>query len=129
MVWTPEFLAHRFTPDHPLNPVRLDLTMRLARAVGVLEGVELLEPEPASDAELERMHVTSYLQAVRVAPEEGDDPVHGHGIGLPLATEIARRSGGELWIIDPGGPGHGAVFAARLGDAVDPAPRVPKEDP
>ncbi|WP_217584457.1 ATP-binding protein [Microbacterium sp. GbtcB4] len=62
--------------------------------------------------------------------EDGsDDPVHGHGIGLPLATEIARRSGGELWIIDPGGPGHGAVFAARLGDAVDPAPRVPKEDP
>ena len=57
------------------------------------------------------------------------DSVHGHGIGLPLATEIARRSGGDLWIIDPGSPGHGAVFAARLGDAVDPAPRVPKEDP
>lgn len=54
--------------------------------------------------------------------------VHGHGIGLPLATEIARRSGGDLWIIDSGGPDHGAVFAARLGDAVDPAPRVPKED-
>jgi hypothetical protein len=27
--WTPEFLANRATPDHPLNPVRLDLTMRL----------------------------------------------------------------------------------------------------
>jgi acetoin utilization protein AcuC len=81
VVWTPEFLSHRFTPDHPLNPVRLDLTMRLARAVGVLEGVELLEPKPASDAELERMHVTSYLQAVRVAPEEGDDPLHGLGTG------------------------------------------------
>ncbi|WP_157523945.1 sensor histidine kinase [Microbacterium sp. CH1] len=62
------------------------------------------------------------------ADDGGGDSVHGHGIGLPLATEIARRSGGDLWIIDPGGPDHGAVFAARLGDAVDPAPRVPKED-
>ncbi|WP_338565862.1 sensor histidine kinase [Microbacterium paraoxydans] len=62
------------------------------------------------------------------ADDGSGDSVHGHGIGLPLATEIARRSGGDLWIIDSGGPDHGAVFAARLGDAVDPAPRVPKED-
>lgn len=62
------------------------------------------------------------------ADDGSADSVHGHGIGLPLATEIARRSGGDLWIIDSGGPDHGAVFAARLGDAVDPAPRVPKED-
>ena len=62
------------------------------------------------------------------ADDGSADPVHGHGIGLPLATEIARRSGGDLWIIDSGGPDHGAVFAARLGDAVDPAPRVPQAD-
>lgn len=62
------------------------------------------------------------------ADDGSADSVHGHGMGLPLATEIARRSGGDLWIIDSGGPDHGAVFAARLGDAVDPAPRVPKED-
>jgi acetoin utilization protein AcuC len=79
VVWTPEFLTHRFNLDHPLDPVRLDLTMRLARELGVLEGVELLEPEPASDAELERVHVASYLQAVRVAPDEGDDFAHGLG--------------------------------------------------
>ena len=79
MVWTPEFLTHRFTPDHPMNPVRLDLTMRLAGELGVLEGVELLEPEPAPDTELHRVHVPSYLEAVRLAPVNGDDPVHGLG--------------------------------------------------
>ena len=79
MVWTPEFLTHRFTPDHPMNPVRLHLTIRLAGELGVLEGVELLEPEPALDAELERVHVPSYLEAVRVAPVKGDDPAHGLG--------------------------------------------------
>ena len=79
VVWTPEFLTHRFNPDHPLDPVRLDLTMRLARELGVLEGVDLLEPEPAPDAELERVHVPSYLEAVRAAPEKGDDFAHGLG--------------------------------------------------
>jgi acetoin utilization protein AcuC len=79
VVWTPEFLTHRFTPDHPMNPVRLDLTMRLAGELGVLEGVELLEPEPAPDTELHRVHVPSYLEAVRLAPVNGDDPVHGLG--------------------------------------------------
>ena len=79
MVWTPELLTHRFNLDHPMDPVRLDLTMRLARELGVLEGVDLLEPEPAPDAELERVHVPSYLEAVRAAPEKGDDFAHGLG--------------------------------------------------
>ena len=79
VVWTPEFLTYRLSPDHPLNPVRLDLTMRLARELGVLEGVELLEPEPAPAAEVERIHASSYMAAVRVAPEQGDDPLHGLG--------------------------------------------------
>jgi acetoin utilization protein AcuC len=79
VVWTPEFLSYKLSPDHPLNPVRLDLTMRLAGELGVLEGVDLLEPTPAPDSELERVHASSYLAAVRSAPETGDDPVHGLG--------------------------------------------------
>jgi acetoin utilization protein AcuC len=79
VVWTPEFLTYRLSPDHPLNPVRLDLTMRLARELGVLEGVDLLEPHPAPAAEVERIHASSYLAAVRAAPELGDDPRHGLG--------------------------------------------------
>ncbi len=79
VVWTPEFLTYRLSPDHPLNPVRLDLTIRLAGELGVLDGVDLLEPEPAPDAELHRVHVPSYLEAVRLAPVKGDDPAHGLG--------------------------------------------------
>ncbi|MGC5221369.1 ATP-binding protein [Micromonospora sp. DT81.3] len=43
------------------------------------------------------------------------DAVHGHGIGLPLAHEIATRLGGVVWLADAGGhDGHGAVFCARM---------------
>ena len=79
VVWTPDFLSYKLSPDHPLNPVRIDLTMRLAGALGVLEGVDLLAPTPAPESELQRVHAASYLAAVRSAPETGDDPAHGLG--------------------------------------------------
>ncbi|QIG41258.1 sensor histidine kinase [Microbacterium sp. 4R-513] len=56
------------------------------------------------------------------APDDGaPDRVHGLGVGLPLSRELARRRGGDVWIIDRGGEAHGAVFGARLPGAVIPA--------
>ena len=51
----------------------------------------------------------------------GPEPAHGHGIGLPLSRELARRSGGDLWVLQPGGSGLGAVFGARLPGVIRPA--------
>lgn len=57
-------------------------------------------------------------------PASDLDRVHGLGVGLPLSRELARRRGGEVWLIDPGGrgpagSGTGAVFGARLVDVLD----------
>jgi acetoin utilization protein AcuC len=78
VVWDEGYLAYDFG-DHPMNPVRLDLTMRLAEALGVLENVTLVAPEPASEAELLTVHDRDYLQAVRVASSEPD--FQGYGLG------------------------------------------------
>ena len=57
------------------------------------------------------------------------DRVHGLGIGLPLSRELARRRGGDLWVIDPGGERDGgggrggAVIGARLPGILTPHPR------
>ena len=48
------------------------------------------------------------------------DAVHGHGIGLPLSRELARRHGGDVWMADPGGPRGGAAFCARLPGVMSP---------
>ena len=45
VVWDESVLDYDLGGHHPLHPVRLDLTMRLARALGVLDGVEVLTPE------------------------------------------------------------------------------------
>lgn len=56
------------------------------------------------------------------APSAGpsDDRVRGRGIGLPLSRELARRLGGDVWLIDPGGPAS-AASPASPGDPTSPA--------
>jgi two-component system CitB family sensor kinase len=46
------------------------------------------------------------------------DAVHGRGFGLPLSRDLARRLGGDVWVIDRGGDGRGAVMAARIPGAL-----------
>ncbi|MBO4208560.1 acetoin utilization protein AcuC [Micromonospora echinofusca] len=80
VVWDESLLAYDMG-DHPLDPVRVELTMALARELGVLDrpGVRLVKPDPADDAALTRVHRPDYLDAVRAAP---DDPFFaGYGLG------------------------------------------------
>ena len=79
VVWTPEFLSYDLGDDHPLDPVRLDLTMRLATELGVLEGVEPLVPEPAPDERDPAGPRAVLPAAVKSAPEAPFGV--GHGLG------------------------------------------------
>lgn len=79
VVWDDGLLDYDLGGDHPLHPVRLDLTMRLARGLGLLDGVEPHRPGIAGEEDLLRVHSAEYLQAVRAAPETGS--AVGHGLG------------------------------------------------
>ncbi|GAA3037962.1 acetoin utilization protein AcuC [Actinokineospora globicatena] len=79
VVWDPALLGYDLGGDHPFNPVRLELTMRLARGLGVLDGVEFVVPDTAGDADLGRVHRPDYVAAVREAPMASWDV--GHGLG------------------------------------------------
>src|SRR5204863_10146874 len=73
VVWTEELLRYDLG-DHPLDPVRVELTMALARELGVLSrpGVSMIRPAPADDATLARIHRPEYIAAVRAG-----GPGHG----------------------------------------------------
>ncbi|HEY0217359.1 MAG TPA: acetoin utilization protein AcuC, partial [Cellulomonas sp.] len=82
VVWTPELLGYDFGPGHPMAPLRLDLTVRLARSLGLLDlpGVQVVGAEPAPDAVLETVHEPEYVAAVRRASAGGPgDPLRGIG--------------------------------------------------
>ena len=80
VVWDDALLGYTMGGDHPLHPVRLDLTMRLADGLGVLAGerLQVLAPPPAGEDLLTLVHDPAYLDAVRRAPH---DPTVGHGLG------------------------------------------------
>ncbi len=80
VLWDEALLAYDLG-EHPLNPVRLELTMALARDLGVLDraGVQVRTAPPAPDELLTRVHREDYLQAVRSAPL--DPFFSGWGLG------------------------------------------------
>jgi acetoin utilization protein AcuC len=72
VVWDDVFTSYDFGPSHPLRPLRLELTIALARQLGVLDrpGVEVRAPVAADDSTLELVHDPSYVGAVKRAPDD-----------------------------------------------------------
>jgi acetoin utilization protein AcuC len=69
VAWDDSLTGYNFGPGHPLAPIRVELTVQLARALGVLdgEGVTVVQPEPATDEELAYVHDLDYIEAVKQA--------------------------------------------------------------
>lgn len=72
VVWDESVLGYDFGWEHPMRPVRLELTMALARSLGVLDGpgVKVVKPEVAGEDVLALAHDPAYLAAIRRAPED-----------------------------------------------------------
>ena len=69
VAWDERLGEYDFGPGHPMAPIRLKLTMELARAFGLerLDGVSVEVPAAATDAELELIHDRTYISMVRLA--------------------------------------------------------------
>ena len=81
VVWDEVFTAYDFGPTHPMGPVRLDLTTRLCRALGVLDAVDLVAPDVADDDVLATVHDRDYIAAVRHASEDPGSADVDRGLG------------------------------------------------
>jgi acetoin utilization protein AcuC len=135
VAWDERLARYDFGPGHPMAPVRVELTVALARAFGVLgaTGVTMAAPEPATAAELELVHDAGYVTAVRRASDPGqpgldaatlfryglgteDDPVfpgmHDAAALIAGATLAAARA---VWA---GAADHGASIAGGLHHAM-----------
>ena len=69
IVWDDQLTAYDHGPGHPLRPVRLELTMSLARQLGILDrkGISFRSPTMASDELLGLVHDPLYVGYVRHA--------------------------------------------------------------
>jgi acetoin utilization protein AcuC len=134
VVWDPSLAAYDFGPGHPLAPVRVELTMALAEALGVLSGtnITMCTADPAPDELLELVHTRPYLDAVKVALPDGqyglgttDVPVFSrmheasaHVVGATLEAARAVRSGKAQHAVSIAGGLHHAMPAAASGFCV-----------
>jgi acetoin utilization protein AcuC len=80
VVWSEELLGYDLG-DHPLDPIRVELTIALARSLGVLDrpGVRVVAPTPADEAAITRVHDPAFVRAVKVAPDEYFSGEYGLG--------------------------------------------------
>ncbi|MCC6178597.1 MAG: acetoin utilization protein AcuC [Chloroflexi bacterium] len=84
-VYSPEYVAYKLSDEHPLNPIRLELTETLIGACGLLDvpSVFRAAPRPASDDELLLAHDREYIERVRELGRTGGyaNPLVDFGLG------------------------------------------------
>ncbi|WP_042396408.1 acetoin utilization protein AcuC [Streptacidiphilus carbonis] len=73
LFWDDDVTRYDFGPGHPMDPVRLALTMSLVRAFGLdrLPGVTVRSAPAAGDSTLALVHDPGYIAAVRRVAETG----------------------------------------------------------
>ena len=82
MVFDSSLTAYDFGPSHPMSPIRVDLTMRLARELGVLDRLTVVPAPFADDAQIATVHDAELIDAVtRAGKDPGSIGVDDHGLG------------------------------------------------
>jgi acetoin utilization protein AcuC len=97
VVFDESLTDYDFGPAHPMNPVRVDLTMQLARSLGVVDGGGLVAvPAPdGTDDDLLLVHDPELIEAVRRSSEVGAWPDPAHGLGTddnPIFPHMHRAA-------------------------------------
>ena len=97
VVFDEDLTQYDFGLGHPMAPVRVDLTIRLARALGVLElpDLSVVAAPTASGAEIARVHAASYIDAVQRCSDDpyADELTHGLGTeDTPTFRNMHRAS-------------------------------------
>ena len=110
MVFDEGLVGYDFGPAHPMSPVRVDLTMRLALELGVVgdTGLTRVGAAPADEDLIATVHEPGYIEAV----EAVQDAAHLdelHGLGTPD---------------NPTFPGMHAASALVVGASVEAARQV-----
>ncbi len=84
LVWDDDLGAYKFGDSHPLHPVRVELTVRLIRELGMIDGRAITEVLPGAydEAELLRLHRQDFVDAVkRVSADPSVQADWAYGLG------------------------------------------------
>ncbi|UUN28435.1 acetoin utilization protein AcuC [Streptomyces sp. FIT100] len=128
LMWDEAVTRYDFGPDHPMDPVRLALTMGLVRAYGLDRSVDVVAAKPAGESTLRLVHREDYVAAVRAASENPRAADQTYGLGTmddpafagmhEASALIAGQSVGAAEAVWRGEAEHAVNFAGGLHHAM-----------
>ncbi|MEU7282777.1 acetoin utilization protein AcuC [Streptomyces sp. NPDC045431] len=128
LMWDDAVTRYDFGPSHPMDPVRLALTMGLVRAYGLDRAVDVVAAKPAGDSTLRLVHREDYVAAVRAASADPKAADQAYGLGTmddpafagmhEASALIAGQSVGAAEAVWRGEAAHAVNFAGGLHHAM-----------
>ncbi|MET9642449.1 acetoin utilization protein AcuC [Streptomyces syringium] len=115
LMWDEAVTGYDFGPGHPMDPVRLALTMRLVEAYGLDRAVRLAAAKPAGESTLRLVHRPDYVAAVRRASADPGTADGSYGLGTEDDPAFAGMHEASALIA---GQSVGAAEAVWRGDAL-----------
>jgi acetoin utilization protein AcuC len=140
LVYGDELMKHWLSEEHPLQPIRVKLSMELIQSTGLIEYCHLVPPRRATIEELELVHSPDYVKLVRALSDprqrarvprariveagfdSADNPIsdelhEGTALvaGATLVATEAVESGAALHAFSPSGGLHHAHRARASG--------------
>ena len=104
----PAYLEHLAGPHHPERPARLEAVLSGVRRADLADALVPLEPQPATRADLERVHPSEYLDRIEKICRAGGGRLDPDTYASPGSWEAAILAAGA---------GLTAVAALERGDA------------
>ncbi len=96
VVFDSSLTAYDFGPSHPMAPIRVDLTMRLARELGVLDRLRMVPAPFADDDQIGIVHADELIDAVtRAGKDPGSIDYDDHGLATddnPVFADMHRAA-------------------------------------
>ncbi|WP_432128962.1 acetoin utilization protein AcuC [Streptomyces sp. bgisy082] len=128
LMWDEAVTQYDFGSEHPMDPVRLALTMSLVRAHGLDRAVDVVAAKPAGDSTLRLVHREDYVAAVRAASADPRRADQAYGLGTvddpafagmhEVSALIAGQSVGAAEAIWRGEAAHAVNFSGGLHHAM-----------
>ncbi len=81
VVYDESLTSYDFGPTHPMNPIRVDLTISLAEQIGVLKGLPRVPAPDATEDDLATVHSPAMIEAVMRASTNPSRAEPDFGLG------------------------------------------------
>ncbi|MEU0375117.1 acetoin utilization protein AcuC [Streptomyces sp. NPDC006283] len=128
LMWDEAVTKYDFGDSHPMDPVRLALTMGLVRAYGLDRAMDVVAAKPAGASTLRLVHREDYIDAVRAASVDPKAADQSYGLGTvddpafagmhEASALIAGQSVGAAEAVWRGDAAHAVNFAGGLHHAM-----------